>query len=59
MSLARIIPLRPLQMPVLGSCASCGQRIKLVGGATQGQTCSAWRRWYIAHRIASRHLLRR
>ena len=40
----------------LGNCASCGQRIRLVGGATTCPTCAAWRRWFIAHRIASRYL---
>lgn len=50
------IPLKPRQMPALGSCINCGQHIRLVGGATQCPTCSAWRRWFIAHRIASRYL---
>lgn len=50
------VPLQSRQIPVLGNCISCGTRIKLVGGATQCPTCSAWRRWYIAHRIASRYL---
>ena len=40
----------------LGNCANCGIRIRLVGGATTCPTCSAWRRWYIAHRLASRYL---
>ncbi len=40
----------------LGNCANCGQRIRLVGGVTTCPTCAAWRRWYIAHRIASRYL---
>lgn len=37
----------------LGNCISCGSRIALVGGATTCPTCSAWRRWYSAHRIAA------
>lgn len=40
----------------LGNCVNCGQRIKLVGGMTTCPTCSAWRRWYVAHRLASRYL---
>lgn len=40
----------------LGACASCGQHIRLIGGATTCPTCSAWRRWYSAHRLASRYL---
>lgn len=47
-----IIPLAPR----LGNCINCGQYIRLVGGATTCPTCSAWRRWYSAHRIASRYL---
>lgn len=38
----------------LGTCANCG--IRLVSGATTCPTCTAWRRWYVAHRIASRLL---
>lgn len=37
----------------LGNCISCGQRIRLDGGATTCRTCAAWRRWAAAHRIAS------
>ncbi|MCO5106649.1 MAG: hypothetical protein M9907_06175 [Burkholderiaceae bacterium] len=44
------------QLPDLGNCAGCGARIRLIGRATICPTCSAWRRWYIAHRIASRYL---
>ena len=40
----------------LGNCISCGSRIALVGGATACPTCSAWRRWYSAARIASGYL---
>lgn len=40
----------------LGTCANCGQHIRLIGGATTCPTCSAWRRWYSAHRLASRYL---
>lgn len=40
----------------LGACVNCGQRIKLLGGVTTCPTCSAWRRWYSAHRLASRYL---
>lgn len=36
-----------------GNCLSCGSRIRLMAGATTCPTCSAWRRWYSAHRIAS------
>lgn len=49
-------PSKPHRMPELGNCANCGQRIRLVGGVTTCPTCAAWRRWYIAHRIASRYL---
>lgn len=37
----------------VGACVSCGQCIRLIGGATTCSTCSAWRRWYSAHRLAS------
>lgn len=40
----------------LGACANCGIRIRLTGGITTCPTCTAWRRWYVAHRIASRYL---
>lgn len=36
----------------LGNCINCGSRIELVGGATSCPTCSAWKRWYSAQRIA-------
>ncbi|MBX3704613.1 MAG: hypothetical protein KF822_12630 [Steroidobacteraceae bacterium] len=44
------------QLADLGNCANCGQHIRLTGGATTCPTCTAWRRWYVAHRIASRLL---
>lgn len=44
------------QAPDLGNCIHCGQHIRLVGGATTCPTCAAWRRWYVAHRIASGYL---
>lgn len=36
----------------LGNCLACGGRLRLVVGATSCPTCSAWRRWASAHRIA-------
>lgn len=38
----------------LGNCVACRGRLQLVGGATSCPTCSAWRRWASAHRIACR-----
>lgn len=43
-------------IPPLGACINCGQHIRLVAGVTTCRTCAAWRRWYSAHRIASRYL---
>lgn len=43
-------------IPFLGACINCHTRIELVGGATSCPTCSAWRRWYSAARIASGYL---
>lgn len=40
----------------IGNFINCGARIRLVAGVTTCPTCSAWRRWYIAHRIASQAL---
>lgn len=41
----------------LGNCATCGAHIRLTrGGAPTCPTCSAWRRWYLAHLAASRAL---
>lgn len=45
-----------LTLPSLGNCISCRQRIRLIGGATTCPTCAVWRRWFVAHRIAKRHL---
>lgn len=43
--------------PPLGRCVNCKQTITLTGPATPlCTTCRAWRRWYVAHRIASRYL---
>ena len=43
-------------IPPLGNCINCGQHIRLTAGVTTCPTCAAWRRWYSAHRIASRYL---
>lgn len=40
----------------LGNCIRCEQRIRLAAGATACQTCSAWRRWASAFRVAARAL---
>lgn len=40
----------------IGNCIACGQHIRLTAGVTTCPTCAAWRRWYSAHRIASRYL---
>lgn len=42
--------------PVMGNCASRGIQIDLRGCAPNCRTCSAWHRWYSAHRLASRYL---
>lgn len=47
---------RKQAVPPIGNCINCGQHIRLTGGATTCPTCTAWRRWYVAHRIASRLL---
>lgn len=50
-------PLRPAKPgQTFGTCIACGQHIRVDTGATRCQQCAAWRRWFIAHRIASRYL---
>lgn len=44
------------KLPALGTCIACGAHIRLTAASTTCPTCSAWRRWYVAHRIASRYL---
>lgn len=49
-------PAERRKQPDFGACIHCGQHIRLTSGATTCPTCSAWRRWFSAHRIASRAL---
>lgn len=39
-----------------GACIGCGIRIAPSSGTLRCPTCAAWRRWFSAHRIASRAL---
>lgn len=39
-----------------GACIGCGIRIAPSSTTLRCPTCAAWRRWFSAHRIASRAL---
>lgn len=39
-----------------GACIGCGIRIAPSSTTLRCATCAAWRRWFSAHRIASRAL---
>ena len=39
-----------------GNCVGCFARIDLRLGVMRCARCAAWRRWYVAHRLASQAL---
>lgn len=49
-------PAEQRKQPNFGACIGCGIRIAPSSGTLRCPTCAAWRRWFSAHRIASRAL---
>lgn len=49
-------PAAERKLPNFGRCIACGAHIRLAGTTTTCPTCSAWRRWASAFRIAVRAL---
>lgn len=49
-------PAERRKQPNFGACIGCGIRIAPSSTTLHCATCSAWRRWFSAHRIASQAL---
>lgn len=44
------------KQPDFGACIGCGIRVAPSSTTLHCPTCAAWRRWFVAHRLASRYL---